>query len=71
MDLDLLIEKFKAKDVKAFEQLYAMYADSMHGVIFNIVREHDIAEEVMQDVFVKIWHKSDSYSKEKGPGTPQ
>lgn len=66
MDLDLLITKFKAKDEKAFEKLYAMYSDSMHGVIFNIVRDYDIAEEVMQDVFVKIWQKADSYSKEKG-----
>ncbi|TBN04838.1 sigma-70 family RNA polymerase sigma factor [Hyunsoonleella flava] len=66
MDLDVLIEKFQAKDEKAFEKLYAMYSDSMHGVIFNIVRDHGIAEEVMQDVFIKIWHKADSYSKEKG-----
>lgn len=66
MELDNLIEKFKAKDIKAFEQLYSMYSESMHGVIYNIVRDHDIAEEVMQDVFVKIWHKSDTYSSKKG-----
>jgi len=66
MELDNLIEKFKAKDIKAFEQLYNMYSESMHGVIYNIVRDHDIAEEVMQDVFVKIWHKSDTYSPKKG-----
>ncbi|PQV46558.1 RNA polymerase sigma-70 factor (ECF subfamily) [Jejuia pallidilutea] len=66
MELDTLIEKFKAKDEKAFETLYNMYSKSMLGVIYNIVRDHDIAEEVMQDVFVKIWHKSDSYSSKKG-----
>lgn len=66
MDLDNLIEKYKAKDEKAFEKLYGMYSDSMHGVIYNIVRDHDIAEEVMQDVFIKVWQKADSYSKEKG-----
>ncbi|MDO6758686.1 RNA polymerase sigma factor [Tamlana sp. 2_MG-2023] len=66
MDLDLLVENFKKKDEKAFETLYHMYKDSMHGVIFNIVRDHDIAEEVMQDVFVKAWHKADTYSSKKG-----
>lgn len=66
MDLDLLIKRFQQKDVKAFEKLYAMYSDSMRGVIYNIVRDHNLAEEVMQDVFIKVWQKSDNYSPKKG-----
>src|SRR6056300_430911 len=66
MDLDLLVSQFKQKDEKAFETLYNMYSESMHGVIYNIVRDHSIAEEVMQDVFIKAWHKSDTYSNKKG-----
>ncbi|MFH4967314.1 RNA polymerase sigma factor [Gaetbulibacter sp. M240] len=66
MDLEQLVVRFQNKDEKAFETLYNMYSESMHGVIFNIVREHDIAEEVMQDVFIKAWHKADSYSANKG-----
>ncbi|WP_203257243.1 RNA polymerase sigma factor [Hyunsoonleella ulvae] len=66
MDLDSLIEKFQKKDEKAFETLYGMYSESIHGVIYNIVRDDTIAEEVMQDVFIKAWYKSDSYSSKKG-----
>ncbi|MGS2726915.1 RNA polymerase sigma factor [Psychroserpens sp. BH13MA-6] len=66
MELDQLITNFQNKDEKAFEKLYNMYSDSMHGVIYNIVRDHDIAEEVMQDVFIKAWHKADSYNASKG-----
>jgi len=66
MQLDTLISQFQKKDEKAFEQLYMMYSDSMHGVIYNIVRDHEIAEEVMQDVFIKAWHKSDTYNSSKG-----
>jgi RNA polymerase sigma-70 factor (ECF subfamily) len=66
MDLETLIDQFKAKNITAFEKLYEMYKESIYGVIYNIVRQHDIAEEVMQDVFVKIWNKSESYSKDKG-----
>jgi RNA polymerase sigma-70 factor (ECF subfamily) len=43
-----------------------MYSDSMHGVIYNIVRDREIAEEVMQDVFIKAWHKADFYNSSKG-----
>ncbi len=66
MNLDKLVEQFKQKDEKAFEQLYHMYSKSMQGVIFNIVRDNDIAEEVMQDVFIKAWSKADTYSSAKG-----
>lgn len=66
MQLELLISKFQNKDEKAFEELYNMYGKSMQGVIYNIVRDHDIAEEVMQDVFIKAWNNANSYSAEKG-----
>ena len=66
MDIDNLVIQFKKKDEKAFEKLYNMYKDSMHGVIYNIVRDNDIAEEIMQDVFIKAWHKADSYDVKKG-----
>jgi len=66
MQLELLITKFQQKDQKAFEELYNMYGASMHGVIYNIVRDNDIAEEIMQDVFIKAWNNSASYSASKG-----
>ena len=66
MQLDSLVLKFQKKDERAFEELYIMYSESMHGVIYNIVRNHDIAEEVMQDVFIKAWNNSSSYDASKG-----
>lgn len=66
MQLDTLVVQFQNKDEKAFEELYNMYRESMHGVIYNIVRDHDIAQELMQDVFIKAWNKADSYSAQKG-----
>ena len=66
MQLDYLVSQFQKKDEKAFEKLYNMYNQSMHGVIFNIVRDHEIAEEIMQDVFIKAWEKADTYNASKG-----
>ena len=66
MNLDLLIIKFQQKDAAAFETLYHMYSKSMLGVIFNIVRNDAIAQEIMQDVFIKAWQNADNYSAKKG-----
>ena len=61
-----LIASLQKKDKKAFEEIYRMYADNVYGIVYNIVRDHEIAEELTQDVFLKVWSKIDSYSEKKG-----
>ncbi len=65
-ELEILVQQFQKKDQGAFEKLYGMYSDSIHGVVYNIVRDTAIADEIMQDVFIKAWQKSETYSSKKG-----
>lgn len=58
-----LIEK---KDGKAYTHLYNMYSKSLFAVISNLIKNREEAEDVLQDVFVKIWKNIDSYSTDKG-----
>lgn len=48
------------------EALYDMYSASLFGVISRIVVETEIAEDILQETFVKIWHSFSSYSADKG-----
>lgn len=66
MDLENLVIQFQQKDVKAYEKLYNMYCNSISGVVNTIVKNDDVAQEITQDVFIKAWNKSDSYSSKKG-----
>lgn len=66
MNQELLILQFQKKDVKAYEKLYNMYCDSISGVVNNIVKNDDVAQEITQDVFIKAWNKADTYSAKKG-----
>ncbi len=66
MDLEILVKNFQQKDIKAFERLYEMYAESMSGVIYSIVKDESLTQELLQDVFVKAWKAADSYSPSKG-----
>jgi RNA polymerase sigma-70 factor (ECF subfamily) len=66
MDLVLLVERFQQKDIKAYEQLYAMYAANICGVINTIVKDEFRAQEICQDVFLKIWEKAETYNASKG-----
>ena len=66
MDLDALVIRFQKKDINAFEKLYEMYWENICGVVYTIVRNKNLAEEITQDVFAKIWHNSDNYNPAKG-----
>jgi RNA polymerase sigma factor (sigma-70 family) len=50
----------------AVEALYDMYSASLYGVIARIIPDTAVAEDVLQETFVKIWHSFASYSTEKG-----
>lgn len=65
-DLDTLVSQFQNKNEVAFQKLYGMYSDSIHGVVYNIVKDTAIADELMQDVFIKAWHNAHTYSSKKG-----
>lgn len=66
MQPDELIARLQQKDQKAFQEIYGMYSESIFGVINSIVRDVTVAEEVLQDVFVKIWDNATSYNSTKG-----
>lgn len=62
-ELLVLIHK---KDERAFTYIYDMYSKSLFAVISNLVKGREEAEDVLQDVFVKIWKNIDSYTESKG-----
>ncbi|AWG22429.1 RNA polymerase subunit sigma-70 [Flavobacterium faecale] len=62
---DLLVLIYK-KDERAFTHLYDMYSKSLFAVINVLVKNTEEAEDVLQDVFVKIWKNIDSYNESKG-----
>ncbi len=45
---------------------YDKFSAALFGAILKIVPNHELAEEVLQDVFVKVWRSRDSYDENKG-----
>jgi RNA polymerase sigma-70 factor, ECF subfamily len=53
----ILLERIKADDQKALEGLFEKYYYRLCEFSFQYVRSFDLAEEVVSDVFLKIWRK--------------
>lgn len=61
-----LVELLKQRDNKAFNYLYEHYSGALYGVVMPIVNDAEVANDVLQEVFLNIWRKIDSYDPGKG-----
>lgn len=59
-----IIDKCKKNDPKAQMQLYKLYADSMFIIAKRYVKDSFVAEDVMQDAFIKAFKKINTYKGE-------
>lgn len=60
-----LLKKLGEGDEYAFKQLYLMYSPGIYGKILQLVKQVAIAEEILQDVFVRIWEKREVLDNQK------
>ena len=56
----------KSRDAKAFSYLYDNYSGALLGIISQIIEDMDMSNDVLQDVFINIWRKIESYDPIKG-----
>lgn len=63
---DNLIYLLQQKSEKGFSILYDNYADALLNILFSVVKNSTIAEDLLQDTFVKIWTKIHTYDNTKG-----
>ena len=61
-----LVLALQRREKLGAEALYDMYSASLFGLIVRIVNDDAIAEDILQDTFVKIWNSFSSYNSEKG-----
>jgi RNA polymerase sigma-70 factor (ECF subfamily) len=53
-------------DQRAFARLYALCSPHLYALLLRMLRRRDWAEEALQDCFLKIWQKSESYAPARG-----
>lgn len=61
-----LISLLKNKDDNAFSYLYKNYSGALFSIIIQIVSDYELASDILQESFVNIWRRIDSYDQSKG-----
>ncbi|MBT8299010.1 MAG: sigma-70 family RNA polymerase sigma factor [Maribacter sp.] len=60
-----IVELLQERNDKAISLLYEHYGDTLYGVAKKVVRDEELAQDVLQESFVKIWKKADTYDATK------
>lgn len=61
-----IISLLLQQDERGFNYLYDHYSAAIYGIITRVVSEKEYADEIIQDVFVKIWKNIKQFDPEKG-----
>lgn len=61
-----LVSLLKDRDSKAFGYLYDHYSGALNSIILQILNDVELANDVLQEVFINIWRKIESYDQTKG-----
>ena len=63
MNKEILFEDIKCGNLSAFEALFRQYYPSMCVIAGKLVANREVAEDIVQDVFIRLWEKKAEYDK--------
>jgi RNA polymerase sigma-70 factor (ECF subfamily) len=61
-----LLGRVGAGDDQAFRELFGRYATVAHALAFRLVRQAQVAEEIVQEAFLAVWRHPDRYDVARG-----
>jgi len=61
-----LLGRVACGDQDAFRRLYDAMSPRIYGLCIRLLGRKDLAEEVLQEAFVRIWHHAGEYHAERG-----
>ena len=65
-DLTRLMARIAARDTAAFAALYKQTSAKLYGVVARILTRGDVASDVLQEAYVRIWEKAGDFDPVKG-----
>ncbi|WP_053975982.1 RNA polymerase sigma factor [Mangrovimonas xylaniphaga] len=60
-----IVELLEKEDKTAINLLYKYYSDSLYGVILKVTNDEELAQDALQETFVKVWKNAKSYDPKK------
>ena len=65
MEITEILKRCKNGDQEAWKTMINSYSKAVYNIALNFFAERDIAQDVTQEIFIKIYHNLDKYREEK------
>jgi RNA polymerase sigma-70 factor, ECF subfamily len=65
-DLTELMRRVAAEDHEAFQMLFRATSAKLYSVVFRILRRKDLADEIVQEAYLRIWRRAASFDRKAG-----
>ena len=61
-----LARRLKQRDPRAMADLYDRYGRTAYALVFRIVRNEAVAEDLVQETFLRVWNRIHGFDDERG-----
>ena len=65
-----IVKRLKARDPQALAEIYDRYGKIVYSLILRVVRDGGIAEDLVQETFLRVWNRAQGFDAERGAFGP-
>jgi len=65
-----LVERLRRRDPQALAELYDRYGRLVYSLILRVVRDSGVAEDLVQETFLRVWNRVHGFDAQKGSMAP-
>jgi len=66
LDDEELMQRLQYRDLRAFRTLYARYGNLVYSTVLRVLRDPQVSEDMVQEIYLRLWRKPDSYAATRG-----
>lgn len=61
-----LARRLRARDPHVMSALYDRYGRAAYSLIYRVVRDAGVAEDLVQETFLRVWNRAQSFDQDRG-----
>jgi len=60
-----ILQRLREGDERAFHHIYKLYSERIYGRLMKLLKDEDVADSILQDVFLRIWERREQIDPEQ------